>query len=339
MDTFIYDIKNLTHRYRNGAETLNIDALQIQRGAVLGLAGPNGSGKSTLLKVMAYLEPYSGSILFNGEESLGRETEIRRSVTYLLQDSYLLKRTVYENIAYGLKLRGISQDISKICSDSMLKVGLNPKEFANRKWYELSGGEVQRAALASRLALRPKVLLLDEPTANVDEASAQLVKEAAISAWKDWGTTVVVATHDLPWLCEAAADIVSLYKGRIVGRGTENILQGRWAVNCGKAVLALADGQKIEAVCTETGMSAGVINPSDITLSKAKPQEDKINTLFGTVTQMTLERGRCSVLISVETYGTIIKARASLSETEQMSVCPASSVWLSFGCDKIRPIG
>lgn len=338
MNNLIYDIKNLRHSYENGTTVLDIDSLQIPAGSVMGLAGPNGSGKSTLLKILAFLEPYSGSVIFDGAESLGREKEIRRSVTYLLQDSYLLKRTVYENIAYGLKLRGTSDDINKICSDAMLKVGLNPKEFANRKWYELSGGEVQRAALASRLALRPKVLLLDEPTANVDEASAILVKEAAISAWKDWGTTVIVATHDLPWLCEAATDIVSLYRGHIVGSGTENILQGNWSVCGGTATLTLADGQKITAPCTESKMSAGAVNPSAVTLSKERPEENQTNTLAGTTTQMTLERGRGSVLISVEVCGMIIKARASLSETESMAICPAAKVWLSFGQDKIRPI-
>jgi ABC-type cobalt transport system, ATPase component len=71
-------------------------------------------------------------------------------------------------------------------------------------------------ALAARLALHPKVLILDEPTANVDESSALLVKEAAVSAWKEWGTTVIVATHDLAWLTEVSTDIISLFRGKIV---------------------------------------------------------------------------------------------------------------------------
>ncbi len=336
MKKILYDIKNLSHSYEGGPVVLNIDTLQIEEGSVTGLIGPNGSGKSTLLKVLAFLEAHSGSVTFDGQESHGHENEIRQNVTYLLQDSYLLKRTVYENIAYGLKLRGENVNIKARCFDAMLRVGLLPEKFADRLWYRLSGGEVQRAALAARLALHPKALLLDEPTANVDEASAQLVKEAAISAWKEWGTTVIVATHDLPWLYEVSTEIVSLYKGRIVGHGAENIIQAQWRTSDGKAVLTFADGQQLFGLYNgHKEIEAAFISPSDVTVT-ALPTESEPNILHGTVTQMVLERGRSSVLVSADISGTIIKSRISLAETEALAICPSKNVGIRIKPQDIR---
>ena len=336
MKNVLYDIKNLIHSYEGGPVVLNIDALQIEEGSITGLIGPNGSGKSTLLKVLSFLEPHGGTITFDGQESRGHENEIRQNVTYLLQDSYLLKRTIYENIAYGLKLRGENVNIKARCFDAMLRVGLLPEKFADRLWYRLSGGEVQRAALAARLALHPKALLLDEPTANVDEASAQLVKEAAISAWKEWGTTVIVATHDLPWLYEVSTEIVSLYKGRIVGHGAENIIQAKWLTSDGKAVLTFADGQQLFGLYNgKKEIDAAFISPSDVTVT-ALPTESEPNILHGTVTQMVLERGRSSVLISADISGTIIKARISLAKTAAMAICPSKNVGIKIKPQDIR---
>ena len=213
----LYEIKNLKHRYGRGPLTLDLDFLSIKRGGICGLVGANGSGKSTLLKILAFLEPnFDGELSFCGAASRGREPFLRRQVTYLLQNPYLLKRTVYENIAYGLRLRGVTSDLDERVRDSLRMVGLAPESFAPRMWHRLSGGEVQRVALASRLALRTKVLLLDEPTANVDEHSAELVKSAVLSAWRDFGTTVVVATHDREWLNDISTDAIALNYGRIV---------------------------------------------------------------------------------------------------------------------------
>ena len=260
----VYEIRDLTHRYGKGPQTLAIDYLRICEGSVTGIVGPNGSGKSTLLRILAFLEPYTGgSLSFESADTSGSVVEIRKNVTYLLQNSYLLKRSVFENIAYGLRLRNETDGLPERVNDSLERVGLSPKKFAQRPWYRLSGGEVQRVALAARLALHPKVLILDEPTANVDESSALLVKDAAVSAWKEWGTTVIVATHDLAWLTEVSTDIISLYRGRIVGHGTENLVHGPWVRENGNVVRKLADGQVIRALSSDTEeQSAAVINPS-----------------------------------------------------------------------------
>lgn len=338
METALYDIQNLKHRYENGPVTVDIDSLEIKRGSVTGLVGPNGSGKSTLLKLLAFLEsPFQGRIIYGGRERSVRAEDVRRDITYLLQDSYLLKRSVYDNIAYGLKLRG-AKDLEARVLDSMERVGLSPEKFRDRLWFRLSGGEVQRVALAARLALRPKVLLLDEPTANVDEASAQLVKEAAISAWKEWGATVIVATHDIVWLYEVSTDIISLYRGKIVGRGALNIIQGIWRAEGIFSVRALGNGQRITGLRGGAGeISAGVIDPSDVTVNRTEPAAGEgIVKLKGVVIQMALERGTGCLLVSVDVGDVIIKSRMTIYGAEEERLCPAAPVWLSFQNDKIR---
>ncbi len=208
----LYEIRGLKQSYEKGRLNLDIAELAIERGRVTGVVGPNGSGKSTLLKALAFLIPSSGEIIFDGAPAAGREAEIRREATYLHQEPYLLKRSVCENVAYGLRLRGADKKlVEERTAESLEAVGLDFREFAPRPWYRLSGGEAQRVALAARLALRPKALLLDEPTANVDDASAQLVMGAAERAAREYGAAVVVSTHDTAWLYGAATRVVSHY--------------------------------------------------------------------------------------------------------------------------------
>lgn len=338
----LYDISNIKHKYGIGPVTVNIESLQLMEGSVTGLVGPNGSGKSTLLKILAFLEPLScGNISFGGLNCAGRAAELRCAVTYLLQDSYLLKRSVYDNIAYGLKLRGETKDLKERIYDSLRRVGLAPEEFAGRRWYRLSGGEVQRVALASRLALHPKVLLLDEPTANVDEASAQLVKDAAITAWKEWGTTVVIATHDLAWLYEVSTDIVSLYHGRVVGMGVENMISGEWLVNGDYLLHLLPDRQCVTGLRGNAGsVAAALLSPDKIEVSVVeRAVGEGSNVLKGVVTQMGLERGKDSVLLSVDVGGLILKARTTTEQVRNRGIFPASQVTLYFSASDIRWLG
>lgn len=335
----IYEIKNLTHSYGKGPQTINIDCLRICEGSVTGIVGPNGSGKSTLLRILAFLEPYTGgSLFFDSLNPSGNHVDKRKNVTYLLQNSYLLKRSVFENIAYGLRLRSETANLEERVHDSLERVGLSPSKFAHRPWYRLSGGEVQRVALAARLALHPKVLILDEPTANVDESSALLVKEAAVSAWKEWGTTVIVATHDLPWLTEVSTDIISLFRGKIVGHGTENLIHGPWIRENGSVVKTLNDGQKIHALINEEAeLHAAVLNPSDIGLTAdSEATSSGTNRLRGTVTNMALERATGSALISVQTGDIILKSRMPFEKMKEVQISPASEVTLSFSPKDVR---
>ena len=124
-----------------------------------------------------------------------------------------LRRSVVENIAYGLRARGEASLRERVV-EALEMVGLSA-DFARREWYQLSGGEARRVALASRLVLRTRVLLLDEPTANVDEENAQLMAEAVLDAWKRWNTTPLIATHDLQWLDTVTQRRIFIRRGKI----------------------------------------------------------------------------------------------------------------------------
>ncbi|MFO7804000.1 MAG: ABC transporter ATP-binding protein [Desulfovermiculus sp.] len=212
--SFLYSLHQVAVSYA-GQTVLEIPALQIPEDTILGISGPNGSGKSTLLRLLAFLEdPDQGWVYYRKERGGVSREELRRSITLLTQSPYLLKRSVYGNVAYGLKLRKLPDSADKVQA-ALHMVGLPPERFARRKWHQLSGGERQRVALASRLVLQPDVLLLDEPTASLDQESTNLTRQAMLQARKKWGTNLIVVSHDLAWLDQVCHQVVSMHKGRI----------------------------------------------------------------------------------------------------------------------------
>ena len=197
---------------------LDLSSLDIRAGEILGIRGHNGSGKSTLLRIVALLEPPdAGTILFEGKPAGTDDLHLRRQVTLLLQTPYLLSRSVASNVAYGLRVRGIrdAAELAKRTGAALLAVGLDPAVFPHRRRHELSGGECQRVALAARLALRPRVLLMDEPTASVDQQSAERIALAARHA-ADAGSAVVVVSHDQEWIAPLSDRLVTLREGKLV---------------------------------------------------------------------------------------------------------------------------
>jgi tungstate transport system ATP-binding protein len=214
MSGLLYELHDIRQVYGERM-VLELDTLRIEANTIIGLTGPNGCGKSTLMRILAFLEPPAqGTVLFRGRQTTPGDGQIRRRVTMLGQIPFLLKRSVLANVAYGLKVRGEQQIVSKV--DSALEmVGLDPATFSARSWHELSGGEAQRVALAARLVLKPEVLLLDEPTASLDRESAELVKSAALQARTMWKTSLVVVSHDLDWLSAITDRTLALKEGRI----------------------------------------------------------------------------------------------------------------------------
>ncbi len=206
MSDVLYRLSNVTQCY-GGKTVLDVSDFSISKGAIVGLAGHNGSGKSTMMRILAFLEsPASGEIFYDGKRVDVANTDLRREVSLLTQEPYLLKRTVGRNVAYGLELRG-ADNIESTVRDSLNMVGLDPDLFMSRQWYELSGGEAQRVAFAARLAINPRVLLLDEPTASLDRESTLLIREAAAKVRDKCGTTLVIVSHDQSWL-EEVSDVI-----------------------------------------------------------------------------------------------------------------------------------
>lgn len=175
-----------------------IDELTIDAGGLYVLAGPNGSGKSTLLGILAFLnKPEKGIVSFDGAAVNWTRSEcalLRKRVTLLHQHPYLFSGSVAGNVAFGLVARGVSKERTRgVIQESLARVGLTG--FESRIARRLSGGEGRRVALARALACQPEVLLLDEPVANIDRASAALFESLAVSL-AGGGMTIVIASHD-----------------------------------------------------------------------------------------------------------------------------------------------
>jgi len=195
---------------------LSIDQLDLRPGQIYALTGPNGSGKSTLLRIMALLSlPQQGRVCFGGAEP-ANHTEQRQKVTLVEQSPYLFQGTVAENLFYGLRLRRIEKEEQHRRIKLMLSiVGL--EGFEQRLAKELSGGEIQRVALARALVFKPDLLLLDEPTANIDSNSLQAF-EALLSKLPRYGVTVVFSTHDLSQSARLGTELLQIENGRLINR-------------------------------------------------------------------------------------------------------------------------
>jgi tungstate transport system ATP-binding protein len=221
----ILEVKNLSKVYER--EVLHIEQLSFHRGRIYGIIGPSGAGKSTFLRLVNLLElPTSGEIYFKGEPVAlnGRpDVRARREMTMVFQKPLLFRTSVEENIAYGLKARRFPREEIKARVESLLeKVGL--KELARRQAGTLSGGEAQRVAIARAVAFEPALLLLDEPTANLDPLNVELIEQLILDLNRDTEMTIIIVTHNIFQARRIAGEVIFLHEGRIVEKGeTEEI--------------------------------------------------------------------------------------------------------------------
>ena len=196
--------------------------LQVHAGESLAIVGVSGSGKSTLLHLLALLlTPSGGEICYNGVPVQGAQERqrLRRQITLVEQSPFLFNASVYQNLAFGLRLRDVRGDLQRRrITQALQAVGL--EDFENRRAKELSGGETRRVALARAMVLRPQLLLLDEPTAGLDQGALPLF-EHCLAALPDQGTTVVIAGHDADQPRRLGGTILTLDHGRLVKRSDE----------------------------------------------------------------------------------------------------------------------
>ena len=203
-------ISNLRKSY-DGRQILDVKEGRVRSGSRTAIVGPNGAGKSTLLKIIAGLEcSDEGAVLYNGKMQFPQ-----MDVTLVFQKPYLISSTVEKNIAYPMKLRGLSPQLIEQRVTELTEE-LNLTAFRKQKTWKLSGGETQKVALARALSFRPKLLLLDEPTANIDPYTTSEIERMLLSI-KD--TTIVIVTHNLAQARRVCDDIIMLHKGQIVETG------------------------------------------------------------------------------------------------------------------------
>jgi tungstate transport system ATP-binding protein len=201
----------------NHKTVLDIDNFTFKSGEFWGIIGPNGSGKSTLLRLISKLtEPSSGKILY---ELSDKHQTVKRSMTLVFQKPYLLRTSVYNNIAYPLQIRQVHPAEIKRKVEEML-ISFEIENLADQKAWTLSGGEAQKVALARALVFNPELIMLDEPTANIDPASIMLLENRLRLHYQKFKPTVLMVTHNLQQTKRLCNKVAFLHEGNIHDHGS-----------------------------------------------------------------------------------------------------------------------
>ncbi|ASS37624.1 energy-coupling factor transporter ATPase [Mogibacterium pumilum] len=223
--------RHLTHIYSKGlpGETVALDdvSFEIEDGECVGVIGHTGSGKSTLLQHMnGLLKPHSGEIIVSdmniGDGSV-KKVDISKSVGLVFQypEYQLFEETVAKDVAFGPRNLGVPEDeIPDIVRESIELLGLDYNAVAEKSPFELSGGQKRRVAIAGVLAMKPKVLILDEPTAGLDPASKRDMLEVIKKLRQDRNLIVVFVSHNMKDIAELSDRIIVMNGGKLVISGT-----------------------------------------------------------------------------------------------------------------------
>ncbi|HID96296.1 MAG TPA: ATP-binding cassette domain-containing protein [Candidatus Latescibacteria bacterium] len=206
-------------KFYNGRKILDIKDLAIEKGELCLIVGPNGAGKTTLLMLLSFLDlPDRGEVYYDGINPNGSKSallSVRRRLTLVMQRPVIFKTTVFKNVAYGLRVRHLRRGlIREKVTRSLSLVGLSGYE--DRNALNLSQGEAQRVALARAIAVEPEVLMLDEPTANLDPANIRTIEDLVRLINRELGTTVVIVTHDMLQVRRLGGHVIFLSKGTII---------------------------------------------------------------------------------------------------------------------------
>jgi tungstate transport system ATP-binding protein len=298
-------LRNVTKAFAKKTVLYSVN-LQILDGEILALLGPNGSGKTTLLKILASIfRPTDGEIHFDGAKVTDQNVEkMRMESTLVFQKTILFSGTVYDNITYGLRMRRVpKKEIDEKVAQVLKLVKL--EGFEKRSARKLSGGEQQRVALARALVLNTRLLLLDEPTANLDPKNAGIIEEAIATANRELKTTIVMATHNMFQAKSLPHRIALISDGKIgeVGPPTEifgklsktlasftmieNTFSGTAkTMENGTTGIDIGNDVVLEATGQQSGAVSVFVSPTDIILSKTQIVSSARNALKGRIAEI-----------------------------------------------------
>lgn len=346
MSDAVYRLENVAYRYPgspDGAFRLEIDALTVRAGEILALVGPNGAGKTTLLSLLAFLaRPAAGRLEFLGGDPWAdgdRVVAARREAVLVTHHPYLFKGSVGDNVAFGLKLRRLPEaEIAVRVRAALALVELDGGE--KRPVAGLSAGEAQRVALARALALRPKVLLLDEPTANLDAARGMRMEALLRESGTGRGTAVVFSTHNFSQASRLASGILYLSEGRRVEFSHENCFSGTAGTDGRTSWIEPRPGVRIVFPGARRGHVTCVIDPAAIRVlpaSAGPPPDAGPNVFRGRVTRMeTTDAATALVRTSGEL---VLRAALPVRDLEAGGVSLYREVLLRFDPEAVEIVG
>ena len=224
-------LNNVTHTYSEGsafqATAIRNVNLTIEDGEFIAVIGHTGSGKSTLVQHLnGLLKPTDGTILIDGEDLNGEKTDRRRirqkvGLVFQYPEYQLFEETVAKDIAFGPKNLGLTdEEIDQRVRRAMAHVHLDYNKYAERSPFELSGGQMRRVAIAGVLAMEPKVLILDEPTAGLDPKGRDRILSMVQELHAQGGVTVIMVSHSMDDVARLATRLIVMSKGEVVATGT-----------------------------------------------------------------------------------------------------------------------
>ncbi|UCG66358.1 MAG: ABC transporter ATP-binding protein [Deltaproteobacteria bacterium] len=332
MDNLQFEIRELTKGYHS-KKVLDIPSLTIKKGKIYGVIGPNGSGKTTLLSILSLLmPPTSGTIYLEGVDiDKADKHSLRQNVTLVLQNPLLFNTTVGNNIIYGLKARGVKKGEQKKRLEECLKlVGLDG--FEKRRAREHSGGEIQRIAIARALALNPRVLLLDEPTANVDRGSVALLEKILKELNQRFKITVILATHDITQAYRISDEVICLFEGKLARSPLENLYRGRVIKD---KDISLFETGKIRVAILPEGDEVNHISipPEDIIVSIKPISTSARNSFSGNISNVFDEGD--SVRLEVD-VGEKLRVKVTKKSFQEMNLNLGSHVYLTFKSSSVE---
>lgn len=352
------ELRDIQQKF-DGQDILKNVNIRIERGEILALIGPTGAGKTNLLRIIDLLDaPASGKVFFDEAdvtESEKLRLEARRRMAFVLQKPVVFNSSVYENVACALRWRRLGKrEVQEKVIGILEMVGL--AEHGNRNARTLSGGETQRVAIARAIATEPEVLLLDEPSANLDPISAKKVEELITEVIRRETVTVVMATHDMLQGQRLADRVAVLIDGEIVQSGSvgeifamprsaevaefigmENILNGV-IKDCEGEVAAIdINGTVIEAVSDcEVGEKVSVcMRSEDITIALSRLSSSARNSLEGKVTWTVTNGPFCRIELDC---GFPLVALVTKRSATEMGLKKGTTVYATFKAVSIHVI-
>ena len=315
----LYELRHLKKAY-NHRTVLDIEDLTLVKGQVTGLLGPNGAGKTTLLKILTFiLEPSSGEIRFKGNRvdfASGKLIDLRRKVVLVQQQPILFTSTVANNVAFPLRIRKIEKDERERQVEELLGL-VGMLSFRDAMAHRLSGGETQRVAIARALACSPDVILMDEPTANVDVENQIVIERIIGEISQKRDISVVFTTHNMIQASRLAEKTVFLFEGRVARSTYENIFSGLIEEDeKGDKICVLQGGMKLHVKGGKPGPVRISIDPERINIWREEGDRSSKNTFTGRLIQLTDENSRVRALMDVGVMLSVLIPKERLDDLE-----------------------